>query len=155
MDMFGTVTTMASVIGVIYVVLLFVVPLLIIWLLVRYLTNKTNKRAEIVTALVEKNPDVDIEEFLKKLSPKKRLLKEKLLAKLHVGCVLSFGGIALLGFAVFVDYRGGIVTSDLIIVYLLGIILLAMGIAFFINYFVGKKMLAKEIEAEESKFIEK
>ena len=43
----------------------------------------------------------------------------------------------------------------LIIVYLLGIILLAMGIAFFINYFVGKKMLAKEIEAEESKFIEK
>ena len=122
---------------------------------IRYKTNKLNMRERIVTAMIEKNADVDIEEFLKKLSPKKRLLKEKLLAKLHVGCVLSFGGIALLGFAVFVDYRGGIVTSDLIIVYLLGIILLAMGIAFFINYFVGKKMLAKEIEAEESKFIEK
>ena len=122
---------------------------------IRYKTNKLNMRERIVTAMIEKNADVDIEEFLKKLSPKKRLLKEKLLAKLHVGCVLSFGGIALLGFAVFVDYRGGIVTSNLIIVYLLGIILLAMGIAFFINYFVGKKMLAKEIEAEESKFIEK
>lgn len=122
---------------------------------IRYKTNKLNMRERIVTAMIEKNADVDIEEFLKKLSPKKRLLKEKLLAKLHVGCVLSFGGIALLGFAVFVDYRGGSVTSDLIIVYLLGIILLAMGIAFFINYFVGKKMLAKEIEAEESKFIEK
>ena len=122
---------------------------------IRYKTNKLNMRERIVTAMIEKNADVDIEEFLKKLSPKKRLLKEKLLAKLHVGCVLSFGGIALLGFAVFVDYRGGCVTSDLIIVYLLGIILLAMGIAFFINYFVGKKMLAKEIKAEESKFIEK
>ncbi len=122
---------------------------------IRYKTNKLNMRERIVTAMIEKNANVDIEEFLKKLSPKKRLLKEKLLAKLHVGCVLSFGGIALLGFAVFVDYRGGCVTSDLIIVYLLGIILLAMGIAFFINYFVGKKMLAKEIEAEESKFIEK
>jgi len=29
-----------------------------------------------------------------------------------------------------------------------GAIALAIGLAFFINYYVGKKMLAKEIEAE-------
>jgi uncharacterized protein YneF (UPF0154 family) len=30
-----------------------------------------------------------------------------------------------------------------------GSIILAVGVAFFINYFIAKKMLAKEIEAEE------
>jgi uncharacterized membrane protein len=30
-----------------------------------------------------------------------------------------------------------------------GLILLAIGIAFLVNYGVGKKMLAKELEAEE------
>ena len=32
---------------------------------------------------------------------------------------------------------------------IIGLILLAVGIAFLINYFVGKRLLAKEIEAEE------
>ena len=31
----------------------------------------------------------------------------------------------------------------------IGLILLAIGIAFLVNYALGKKMLAKEIEAEE------
>ena len=30
-------------------------------------------------------------------------------------------------------------------------IMIAVGIAFLINYFIGKKMLAKEIEAEQNK----
>ena len=32
-----------------------------------------------------------------------------------------------------------------------GIVLLPVGIAFLISYYVGKKMLSKEIEAEEQK----
>jgi len=31
---------------------------------------------------------------------------------------------------------------------------LAIGIAFLVNYFVGKKLLAKEIEAEQAKLLE-
>lgn len=32
-----------------------------------------------------------------------------------------------------------------------GVILLAVGVAFMINYYVGKRMLSKEIEAEENR----
>ena len=38
--------------------------------------------------------------------------------------------------------------------YLAGAILLGVGIAFLINYFVGKKMLTKEMEAEQAKLLE-
>jgi len=37
---------------------------------------------------------------------------------------------------------------------LIGFPLLAIGIAFLVNYFVGKKLLAKEIEAEQAKLLE-
>jgi hypothetical protein len=35
-----------------------------------------------------------------------------------------------------------------------GVILLGVGIALLINYHVGKRMLAKEIEAEQNKLLE-
>lgn len=44
--------------------------------------NETNTRTQIVLAAIEKNPDMDVEELMKKISPKKKLLKEKLLSKL-------------------------------------------------------------------------
>ena len=40
-------------------------------------------------------------------------------------------------------------SNDLIRIYFAGGILLAVGIAFIVNYRLSKKMLAKEIEAEE------
>ena len=56
-----------------------VLPIMIIWFDIRKKMNDTNKRTEIVLAVIEKNPDLDIEELMKKISPKKKLLKEKLL----------------------------------------------------------------------------
>lgn len=155
MSMFGNAMTVASVISFIFLVLMFVVPLLIIWLLIRYFTNKTNKRAEIVTLLVEKNPDVDIEEILKKISPKKRLLKEKLLTKLLCGCIFSLIGF-MIGFIIFgcglwINWCGGSDPGEIDFLYFCGGVLFAIGIGFLIYYFVGKKLLAKELEAEEKK----
>ena len=124
---------------------------LIVWAfsLVRYLMNKTNKRTEVVTAFIEKNPDANIDELLKKMAPTKRLLKEKLLTKLLVGCIFLFLGIGVLT----LDIYWTIVRHDVKNPFtLFSPVLLAIGIAFIINYFVGKKMLAKEIEAEETDF---
>lgn len=36
--------------------------------------NETNTRTQIALAAIEKNPDLDIEELMKKISPKKKLL---------------------------------------------------------------------------------
>ena len=128
-----------------------VLPIVVIWLGIRQKMNETNQRTKIVLAAIEKNPDMDIEELMKKISPKKKLLKEKLLSNLLWGSVIALFGISILVYALLVDYRGGMDPNDLIRIYFTGGILLAIGIAFLAHYHISKKMLAKEIEAEEKR----
>ncbi|MBO4822492.1 MAG: hypothetical protein J5548_13635 [Prevotella sp.] len=122
-----------------------VLPIMIIWLIIREKMNETNQRSQIVLAAIEKNPEMDIEELMKKISPKPRLLKEKLLTKLLWGSLATMLGIGMIVSHLYVSifYNS---TSPLGFI---GIVLLPIGIAFLISYFIGKKMLAKEIEAEE------
>ena len=126
-----------------------VLPIVAILSGVRKKMNETNQRTQIVLAAIEKNPEMDIEEIMKKISPKPKLLKEKLLTKLLWGCLTTLLGIGLIGTGAWLGYVGGSVPDDIYAVVCFGLIALGVGIAFMINYFVGKKMLAKEIEAEE------
>ena len=142
---------MKDVIGAIWLIgLTIVLPLLTIWFSSRKKINETNKRQEILMAVLEKNPDMDVEEWLDKLSPKKKLLKEKLLSKLLWGIICLIAGISILvvGICVAESYAGNILGS------VFGGGILAVGIALVASFFVGKKFLAKEIEAEEKQKIQ-
>ena len=131
-----------------------ILPIVIIFLSVRQKMNETNKRTQIVLAAIEKNPEMDIEEIMKKISRKPGLLKEKLLTKLLWGCLTTLLGIGLIGFGIFLgeNQLGG--TDDPMTAICFGLISLGVGIAFLVNYFMGKKMLAKEMEAEEKSVTE-
>ena len=131
-----------------------VLPIVVVWLAIRNEMNKTNQRTQIVLAAIEKNPDMDLEELMNKISPKKKLLKEKLLSKLQTGNITALLGIGFMTCAFYADYMGGMSPKDLRMLYLAGAILLGVGIAFLISYFAGKKMLAKEMEAEQAKLLE-
>jgi hypothetical protein len=130
-----------------------ILPIFAIWMGVRKEMNETNTRTQIALAAIEKNPDMDLEELMAKISPKKKLLKEKLLSKLLTGNITTFLGIGFLICAIHVDLVGGMNSNDLRMLYLAGAILLGVGIAFLVSYSKGKKLLAKEIEAEENKLI--
>ena len=80
------------------------------------------------------------------MSKKQKLLKEKLLKKLLWGCITSVIGLGFIGLGIYLSASG---KEDALDSISFGIILLAIGGAFIINYGVGRKMLAKEIEAEE------
>ena len=135
--------------------LLFLLPIfmgctlfvLVIWMIIRNKKNETNKRAEVVLAAIEKNPDIDAEELLKKMAPKS--LRQKQVNKLQWGIILSMVGLVFVGFGTYLGYVGGYDADDPVFASVWGFIFLAVGIAFFINYYVTKKILAKELEAEE------
>ena len=63
--------------------ILFLLPLfmgcvlffLVIWMIIRNKRNETNKRVEVALAAIEKNPGIDVEELLKKVTPKQKSLK--------------------------------------------------------------------------------
>ena len=128
-----------------------VLPIIFIWMETRRKMNETNARTQIVMAALEKNPDMDVEELLKKMSPKKKLLKEKLLSKLLWGCITTISGIGLIGFGIFLTTQKIHMADDVQTAIGFGVVLLGIGIAFLINYAVGKKMLAKDIEMEQNK----
>ena len=144
---------MESIVKIIAIICGIGLPILIVWLDNRKKINETNQRTQIVLAAIEKNKETDVEDLLKKMAPmqKTKLLKEKLLEKLLRGGIIGFIGISILACGLWLDWHGGADPEMLFLIYFLGGGLFAIGLACVIYYFIGKKLLAKEIEAEEKK----
>ena len=132
-----------------------ILPMFAIWMGIRNKMNEANTRTQIALAAIEKNPEMDLEELMKKITPKEKLLKEKLLSKLQAGTITMLLGSGFLVLAFIVGYLGGGDPDNIYLFGIAGTVLLAIGVSFLINYHIGKKMLAKEMEAEESKLLEK
>lgn len=125
-----------------------VLPIAIVWMTTRTRIKRDNLRKEIILAAMEKNSDIDIEEMTKKLNRPRKLLKEKLIMRLLYGSIfVGFGILTYVALAVYMCiFRPD---KDMFVVLsLLAVPSLAVGIAFLINFFVGKNMLGKEMEAE-------
>lgn len=75
-----------------------VLPIVMVWLYYRNEQLKATKRSETIMAVIEKNPEVDVQEFLNKLNPPKKSYKEQLMTKMHQE--LLWGTICLIGGAI-------------------------------------------------------
>ena len=100
-----------------------VLPVAIVAIVFKSALASDRNRKEIILAALEKNPNLDVEDLVKRMKKSNKLIKEKLLARLERGCLCCLMGVAF--------------------------ILLYFGIAFLVSYFVGRRMLAQEMEAEQ------
>ena len=123
-----------------------VLPVMLVWLVTRVRRNEIDKKAEVMIKAIESGATIDSDLF--KEAPKKRKsTKERLLNRLICCCAASIIGAALTAIGIIPwmtledDYYAPLL--------IFGGISLAVGIALFIGFFVGRKMLAKEMEAEE------
>lgn len=119
----------------------------------RYKKNELEKRSQIVLSALEKGAGNVPEELLRSLNRPQKSLKERLLGKLLWGIVCGLSGI---GFVIveFFMYDWDIKAfEDDGVLLALGLVLLAVGIAFLIYYNVGKRELSSEIEKEEHRLI--
>lgn len=125
-----------------------VLPIMIVWLTNRRKSHEIDKQTEILMAMMEKHPDLDPAEVMKKLnvsSKSHKTTKQKLLENVFNG-----GMMLLMGLAILIPHLCGIVffgnkENGLFI----GGIMVAMGMAYLIYYLVSKKNLQGEIETEE------
>lgn len=131
-----------------------VLPVLIVWIIGKVKQNETNRKAEIMLKALDSGAKIDTD-FFKSQSGNKTI-KERLLGRLTGACVTSLIGAVLLVVGIFLqglpEWSSNV--ELVILSYLFGGILLAVGASLFIVYLAGKKMLAKEIEAEEKQLAE-
>lgn len=125
-------------------------PVLIVWLVSRTRQNETNRKTEIMLKAIESGAAIDVDFF--KAKQEGMTIKERLLKRLTTGCVFTLLGIALL----IIGAVNGRMCLEMItsngsssVPMIFGGAFLAVGIAFLVVFFVGKRMMAKEIEAEE------
>ena len=124
-----------------------ILPISIVAMVLGRKKHEMNKRTEILLAAIEKNAELDVDEYLRKMSPNKKTIKERLITKLLWGSVLSALGFAILLYALWMDFVGG-TTMILPGVYMSGVSFLLVGLAVIFVFFISKKMLAKEMKAE-------
>lgn len=123
-----------------------VLPVTIVWLIMRTRQNETNRKAEIMLKAIEAGVAVDPNLFKEEKGPKST--KDRLLKHLTAACVTMFPGLVLFAIGLFSCIKFRFEFPDTLII-TGGGILIAIGSAFLIVYSTGRKLLAKEIEAEE------
>ena len=125
--------------------LVVVFPILYVWLTERNKQHETDKKSEIAMAIIEKNPDIDIQEFLNKLNPPKESYKEKMLKIMHYevlwGTICMIGGIAtilvVVVLSILQDFDGAFIPLGSVF----GIVPLAVGCGLLAAYNNAKKTL--------------
>lgn len=128
-----------------------VLPVMVVWLVMRVKQNETNRKTEIMLKAIESGASIDVD-FFKAQQMEAKTIKERLLKRLTGACILSLLGVIMLVLGIyFASETVAVIVYNRVspLILMVGGVLLAVGLALFAVFFVGKKMLAKEIEAEE------
>ena len=126
-----------------------VLPVLVVWFISRVRQNETNRKAEVMLKAIESGATIDPEFFKSRKEKKQKTIKQDLLEKLNGACITGLIGVAFLMLS-FMNLNNSF-DSYLPVA---GAVMLAVGIGLLVSYFAGKRMLAKDIEAEEKQLEE-
>lgn len=122
-----------------------VLPVMVVWLVCRAITNRDNKKAQIVMKAIEANSNIDVDKIAEALSNTEKSAEQVLQLRLLRGCIFTFVGVALAIFSTVVwlcatdmDYDG-----PLFVIFLSGISI-AIGLSYLVVYFVTRKSIIKD-----------
>lgn len=127
-----------------------VLPVMVVWLVTRARIKKNEQKMAVLVKAIENGVEID-PELLVSETESSRNTKMKLIKKLTTGIVCSLIGIALLVCPSLEAFEG---VAGLEMLYVIGGALVAIGVAYIVTFFVGKRYLAPEVEAEEKKLKE-
>lgn len=124
-------------------------PVLVVFLVIRRKMAAEHMRKEIILAALEKDTNLDIQGLVREMNSTQKMIKERLLNKLQWGVLCSVLALGILLYVLFLLWsKGGCVSDEIKRLILWGCTLLAVGLSMLCVYWYGKKMLAKEMEME-------
>ena len=140
--------------GVLGIFLLFgTVPIIVLVGIIMLLKNrryKIDQQSKLISQMIEKGEAANLDfkalvETLNVSDSRMKTLKKSILKHLEYGSLCSLIGLFLLIYGVCTSNNHPIIAGGL---------LLTIGVAFLIMFFISKNYLKKEIEAEENKLTE-
>ena len=129
------------------VFVIFVLPVMVVWLVTRARIIKNEQKMTVLIKAIENGIDID-PALLVSETEGSRNTKMKLIRKLIIGIICAIIGLAVL-ICTQLDAFEGVAGIEML--YIIGGVLIAVGAAYILAFFVGRKYLAPEIEAEEKK----
>ena len=124
-----------------------VLPVMVVWLVTRARLKKNEQKMAVLVKAIENGVDID-PALLVSETEGARNTKMKLVRKLTTGVICAIIGLAVL-ICTQLDAFEGVAGIEML--YIIGGVLIAVGAAYILAFFVGRKYLAPEIEAEEKK----
>ena len=130
------------------------IPAIILTGVIMYLKNRRHKveeQSKLISQMIEKSEGANIDfkamaEMLNESDSKKKTTKMAVLKHLEYGALCSLVGLFVLLYGVFATVNQAVIIGGL---------LLTIGVAFLVMFFVSKNYLKKEIEKEEKELAEK
>lgn len=113
-----------------------VLPLLIVWFLVKAKINRDNKNAEIVLKAIENDSKIDADRLIEALGKKEKSALEVSQKRLLTGCIFSFIGLAAAICCFFFNFT---------IFFLISSFSLAIGLAYLLVFFLTRKSVQPQI----------
>ena len=120
-----------------------VLPVMVVWLITRAMTRKTEKKMDVLVKAIENGVEINSDLLLEATEGKPKSVKMELVNKLGTGVMLSLMGL------VFVVLAAFNVQAFPAWGYYAGIPILAAGIGNLVSYFFGLRFMKPEIEADE------
>ena len=130
------------------------IPAIILTGVIMVLKNRRHKveeHSKLISQMIEKSEGANIDfkamaEMLNESDSKKKTTKMAVLKHLEYGALCSWVGLFVLLYGVFATVNQAVIIGGL---------LLTIGVAFLVMFFVSKNYLKKEIEKEEKELAEK
>lgn len=127
-------------------------PIVIVWMVVRARTHRTDKKMEILMKAVENGQQVDPALLVTAQTGGRRYsLKKNILNRLLFGVIFSVAGLMFL--IVSIVSGGKLIYVDKSAL-LLSLLFISIGAGLLVSYFIGRRLLAKEMEIEEKQLLE-
>lgn len=125
----------------IFISILAVMPTLVVWICMKKRNEKYDRQIELAKSAIEKDPSLNLEDFLAKLTPAKRTYAQKSVSLILISSTLLFLGLAATAIAFVFNSRG--IDEGFAFFGIIACILLALGFAFLVSFLYTRKLVYK------------
>jgi len=118
-----------------------VMPSFVVWTCLKARNQKYDREIELAMRVIEKDPSLNFEDVLAKLSPAKKTYAQKSVSLVRISSILLFLGLAAITISLVFDSED--IEEGFFIFGITACILLALGFAFLVSFFYTQKLVRK------------